>query len=73
VDNLLDGADPILAAYREHRIGAAAAWRRMNALEDRFAADAVRIADVRHVPAALRAARSSPGGSRSNRSPRGRV
>jgi len=56
VNHLLDGADPILGAYREHRIPAAVAWRRMNGLEERFAADAVRIADVRHVPAALRAA-----------------
>jgi hypothetical protein len=56
VNRLLDGADPILAAYREHRIGPTVAWRQMNALEERFAADAVRIADVRHVPPALRGA-----------------
>jgi hypothetical protein len=56
VNQLLDGADPILDGYREHRLSPTAAWRRMNALEERFAADAVRIADVRHVPAALRAA-----------------
>jgi hypothetical protein len=54
VNRLLDGADPILDAYREHRIGPDAAWRRMNALEERFGEYAVRIADVRHVPAALR-------------------
>jgi hypothetical protein len=56
VNRLLDGADPILGAYREHRISPTVAWRRMNALEERFAADAVRIADVRHVPAPLRTA-----------------
>jgi hypothetical protein len=56
VNRLLDGADPILDAYREHRLSPTAAWRRMNALEERFAADAVRIADVRHVPTRLRTA-----------------
>lgn len=56
VNRLLDGADPILDGYREHRLSPTAAWRRMNALVERFAADAVRIADVRHVPASLRAA-----------------
>jgi hypothetical protein len=56
VNHLLDGADPILDAYREHRISPTVAWRRMNTLEERFAAAAVRIADVRHVPSALRAA-----------------
>ena len=56
VNRLLDGADPILGAYREHRIGPTTAWRRMNALEERFAAYAVRIADVGRVPAALRSA-----------------
>ena len=56
VNHLLDGADPILGAYREHRISPTVAWRRMNALEERFAADAVRIADVRHVPPPLRSA-----------------
>jgi hypothetical protein len=56
VNRLLDGADPILDAYREHRIGPAVAARRMGALERHFAAYAVRIASVRDVPAALRAA-----------------
>ncbi|MBS1679160.1 MAG: hypothetical protein JST08_17425 [Actinobacteria bacterium] len=55
VNQLLDGADPILAAYRECRIGAAVATRRMNALEHRFAAYAVQIASVRDVPTPLRA------------------
>jgi hypothetical protein len=56
VNRLLDRADPILDAYREHRIGAALAARRMGGLERRFAAYAVRIAAVRDVPAPLRAA-----------------
>jgi hypothetical protein len=56
VNRLLDGADPILDAYRERRIDAAVATRRMGALERRFAAYAVRIASVRDAPPALRAA-----------------
>jgi hypothetical protein len=56
VNQLLEGADPILDAYHEHRIGAAVAARRMAALERRFAAYAVRIASVRDAPAPLRAA-----------------
>jgi hypothetical protein len=59
VNRLLDRADPILSAYRTHRLTAAAAQRRMNALERRFAAYAVRIAAVRNVPAALRSAQHS--------------
>lgn len=55
VNRLLDGADPILDTYREHRIGPATAARRMSHLERRFAAYAVRIASVRDVPPALRA------------------
>jgi hypothetical protein len=53
VNNLLDGADPILDAYHERRISPRVAWRRMNSLEERFAADAVRVADIRQVPPAL--------------------
>ncbi len=56
VNHLLGGADPILDAYREHRISPNTAWRRMNALEERFAAYAVRIADVRDAPPPLRGA-----------------
>jgi hypothetical protein len=56
VNRLLEGADPILDAYREHRIDAAVAARRMGALERRFAAYAVRIASVDDAPAPLRAA-----------------
>jgi hypothetical protein len=56
VNHLLDGADPILDAYRDQRISPRVAWRRMNALEERFAAYAVRVADVSHVPPSLRVA-----------------
>jgi hypothetical protein len=56
VNRLLEEADPILAAYREHRLTPSRARSRMNALERRFAAYATRIAAVRSVPASLRAA-----------------
>jgi hypothetical protein len=56
VNRLLERADPILSAYREHRIGPNEAQRRMNALERRFAAYAVRIAALHPVPAVLRQA-----------------
>lgn len=56
VNRLLDRADPILSAYRERRLGAPAAQRKLNGLERRFAADATRIAALRPVPAALRGA-----------------
>jgi hypothetical protein len=59
VNRLLDGADPILSAYRAHGITPGAARRRMSALERRFAAYAVRIAAVREVPTALRQAQRS--------------
>jgi hypothetical protein len=59
VNRLLDRADPILTGYRRHRLTAAGAQRRMNALERRFAAYAVRIAAVRDVPTALRSAQRS--------------
>jgi hypothetical protein len=55
VNHLLDGADPILDAYGEHRIGSAVAARRMGTLERHFAAYAVRIASVHDAPAPLRA------------------
>jgi hypothetical protein len=54
VNRLLEGADPILAAYREHRIPARAAALRMGGLERRFAAYAVQIAAVEPATAALR-------------------
>jgi hypothetical protein len=59
VNQLLDRADPILSAYGEHRLGAGAAQRRMAGLERRFAAYAVKIAALKPVPGALRAAQES--------------
>lgn len=56
VNQLLDRADPILSAYREHRIKALVAERRVGALERRFAAYATMIAALRPVPTPLRAA-----------------
>lgn len=58
VNHLLDGADPVLSAYAERRLGAHPAQRRIDALERSFAADAVRIAEVR-APASLRALQRS--------------
>ena len=55
VNDLLDRADPILEAYREHRIGPRAAQRRFGQLERRFAAYATRVALVRP-PAEIRRA-----------------
>jgi hypothetical protein len=59
VNRLLNRADPILSAYGEHRLDARAAQRRVNALERRFAAYAVKIAEVRSVPIPLRALQRS--------------
>lgn len=59
VNRLLEGADPILSAYRRGRIGAAEAERRMGALERRFAGYERQIAAVRPVPAAMRATQSA--------------
>jgi hypothetical protein len=59
VNRLLDGADPILSAYAEHRLGAGMAQRRIDSLERRFAADALRIAEVHSVPPALRSVQAS--------------
>lgn len=59
VNRLLDRADPILSAYGEHRLGAGAAQGRMDKLERRFAAYAVKIAALHPVPAALRSAQRS--------------
>jgi hypothetical protein len=56
VNDLLDRADPILAAYRRRELMAGTAGRRLEALERRFAAEARRIAAVPAVPARLRAA-----------------
>lgn len=54
VNRLLNGADPILEASREHRITAAQAARRMGALERRFAAFTVDIASIQPAAAPLR-------------------
>lgn len=59
VNRLLDGADPILSAYGEHRLGARAAGRRFGSLERRFATSARTIAEVHPVPAPLRSAQAS--------------
>jgi hypothetical protein len=55
VNRLLEGADPILEASREHRIGAATAVARMAALERSFANYTVRVAAIRPPSKALRA------------------
>ena len=47
VNRLLEGADPILGAYRRHGVSAALASARMSALERRFAAYTVDIAAIR--------------------------
>jgi len=54
VNRLLEGADPILSAYRERRIPAREASSRMDGLERRFAAYTVEIAAVEPATAALR-------------------
>jgi hypothetical protein len=56
VNRLLDQADPTLSALGDHRLATPVAQRRLGRLERRFAADAVRIAAVAPVPAALRSA-----------------
>jgi hypothetical protein len=54
VNRLLEGADPILRGFREHRISAHEAAAQMGALERRFAAFTVAVAAVRPQLAALR-------------------
>jgi hypothetical protein len=56
VNELLDGADPITSAYREHKISGEQAARRFGALERRFAAYTVQIAALEPVPGDIRAA-----------------
>lgn len=56
VNRLLDRADPILSALRDHRLPATIAQRRFGGLERRFAADAVKIAAIGRVPDPLRKA-----------------
>jgi len=46
VNDLLEGADPILSADHDHRLSGKQASRRMEALERRFAAYAVQIATI---------------------------
>jgi hypothetical protein len=55
VNRLLGTADPTLSAYRDHRMAARTAQRRMNALESRFAIYEKRIAAV-PAPTAMRVA-----------------
>jgi hypothetical protein len=55
VNKLLDGADPILEAFRNRRITPSEAARRMGQLEQQFAAYAVDIAAVDPPTAQLRA------------------
>lgn len=54
VNRLLEGADPILAAYRDGRISPRLAARRMGALERRFAAYAVDMAAIAPATSQLR-------------------
>jgi hypothetical protein len=54
VNRLLEGADPILSAYRDRRISPREASLRMGALERRFAAYTVDIAAVEAATAQLR-------------------
>ena len=56
VNRLLDRADPILSSYREQRLGPGEAHGRMDALERRFAAYAVKVAALRPIPPAVRTA-----------------
>jgi hypothetical protein len=46
VNRLLEGADPVLSAYRQRRVSARLASRRMGALERRFAGYAVDVAAI---------------------------
>ena len=56
VNKLLDGTDPILTGYREHRLPAAAAQRALHGIERRFWPYANAVAAVRTVPPDLAAA-----------------
>jgi hypothetical protein len=55
VNDLLDRADPILSAYADHDIGPGSARRRFSELERKFAGYATAAAEVKPVPAKLRA------------------
>ena len=54
VNRLLEGADPILSTYHEHRISPKQASLRMGALERRFAAYTVDMAAIQPATAQLR-------------------
>lgn len=54
VNRLLEGADPILEAFREHRLPAQRAAARMGALEARFASSTVDISAIKPAAGALR-------------------
>jgi hypothetical protein len=54
VNRLLEGADPILSAYRDHRISPQQASLRIGALERRFAAYTVDVAALQPTTAQLR-------------------
>jgi hypothetical protein len=56
VDRLLSRADPVLRAYREHRLSAAEAQRRLRRIERRFVTYVNAVAAVRTVPPDLMAA-----------------
>jgi hypothetical protein len=56
VNRLLERADPILSSYNDHRLGPGEARERMERLERRFAAYAVKIAALRPVPPSVRKA-----------------
>jgi hypothetical protein len=55
VNNLLEGADPILSANHDHRISPRQAGLRMGVLERRFAAYTVDLAAIQPTTAQLRA------------------
>ncbi|HEY2769520.1 MAG TPA: hypothetical protein VGI87_03090 [Solirubrobacteraceae bacterium] len=55
VNRLLDGADPILAGYHEHRLSSVEASRRMAQLETRFAQSTVDIESISPTTSVLRA------------------
>src|SRR4051794_8013022 len=50
VNRLLDGAEPFLSGYREHRLSATAAQHGMRRLERHFARYEARVAALRPVP-----------------------
>ena len=56
VNNLLDGADPILGGYREGRLSPPAAQRGLRRIEHRFTRYEARVAAIRPVPPDLMAA-----------------